>query len=69
MPLFFGGFGALFCGFISARVARATGSIAFTRRLMACLGFFGAAILLFFSTTVSRCNPRYVPDGHGELLQ
>ena len=53
MPLLFGGFGALFCGFISARVARATGSISFTRRLMACLGFFGAAILLFFSTTVS----------------
>lgn len=52
-PLFFGGLGALFCGFITARVARMTGSIKFTRRLMACLGFFGAAVMLFASTTVN----------------
>jgi MFS family permease len=52
-PLFFGGIGALFCGFISARVARVTGSVRFARRLLACLGFFGAAIMLFASTTAS----------------
>ncbi|HYO79961.1 MAG TPA: MFS transporter, partial [Bryobacteraceae bacterium] len=46
MPLFFGGVGSLFCAFISARVTRITGSIGRTRRLMACIGFFGAAAML-----------------------
>jgi len=53
LPLFFGGLGSLFCGFVTARVARATGSLAFTRRLMACIGFFGAAGMMFMSTTSS----------------
>jgi ACS family glucarate transporter-like MFS transporter len=52
-PLFFGGLGALICGFMSARVAKLTGSLRFTRRLMACIGFFGAAVMLFVSTTVT----------------
>ena len=46
-PLFFGGIGSLFCGFVSARVTRITGSTRKTRRLMACTGFFGAAIMLY----------------------
>lgn len=46
-PLFFGGIGALFCGFVSARVTSMTGSVRRTRRLMACIGFFGAAIMLY----------------------
>lgn len=52
-PLFFGGLGALFCGLVTSRIVRATGSVRFTRRLIACIGFFGAAILMFTTTTVS----------------
>ena len=49
MPLFFGGVGSLFCAFISARLTQITGSIGRTRRMMACIGFFGAtAMLLIF---------------------
>jgi MFS family permease len=46
-PLLFGGFGSLFCGLISARVERWTGSVRFTRRLLACIGFAGASAFLF----------------------
>jgi MFS transporter, ACS family, glucarate transporter len=53
LPLFFGGLGSLFCGFVSARVARVTGSVSSARKLLACVGFFGAAALMFLSTTVS----------------
>lgn len=49
LPLFFGGLGSLFCGFISPKVAIWTGSVKTTRRLMASLGFFGAAVLLIVS--------------------
>ena len=52
-PLFFGGVGSIFCGFISARVDRWSGSIAKTRRIMACIGFAGAAIMLAISTTAT----------------
>lgn len=45
-PLFFGGLGSLFCGFVSAHVTRWTGTTSRTRRVMACLGFFGAAGML-----------------------
>jgi MFS family permease len=45
--LFFGGIGALFCGFVSNRVTRATGSIRRTRQLMACIGFLGAAVMMY----------------------
>jgi sugar phosphate permease len=50
-PLFFGGVGSIFAGFISARVDRWTGSVAKTRRIMACIGFAGAAGMLALSTT------------------
>jgi ACS family glucarate transporter-like MFS transporter len=42
-PLFFGGLGSLFCGLISARVAKWLGSTAKTRRFMAILGLTGAS--------------------------
>src|SRR4030095_15916452 len=45
-PLAFGGVGSIFCGFISARVDRWTGSVAKTRRIMACIGFAGASVML-----------------------
>jgi MFS transporter, ACS family, glucarate transporter len=57
LPLFFGGLGSLFCGFVSARVVRITGSVRVTRRVMACSGFAGAAILLFFA--IQTANPTY----------
>ncbi len=50
LPLFLGGLGSLICGFVSAPVTRFTGSVARTRRLMACIGFAGASGLLLLST-------------------
>ncbi|HUS07927.1 MAG TPA: MFS transporter, partial [Bryobacteraceae bacterium] len=49
LPLFFGGLGSIFCGFISARVVRMTGSVKRTRQLLASAGFLGAAIMLTVS--------------------
>jgi nitrate/nitrite transporter NarK len=48
-PLLFGGFGALFCGLISARVERWTGSVRTSRRLLACSGFLGASLFILLS--------------------
>lgn len=53
LPLFFGGLGALFCGFASGKAARVFGSVSAARRIIACVGFFGAAGMMFLSTTVS----------------
>jgi MFS transporter, ACS family, glucarate transporter len=52
-PLLFGGVGSLVCGFLSAHVDKWSGSIARTRRIMACIGFAGAAVMLALSTTAS----------------
>jgi ACS family glucarate transporter-like MFS transporter len=46
VPLFFGGLGSLFCGLVSARLAKRLGSTAKTRRFMACTGLMGACITL-----------------------
>lgn len=46
LPLFFGGIGSVICGFASSRVTRMTGSTKTTRRLLAVIGFFGAAAML-----------------------
>jgi len=48
-PLLFGGFGSLFCGMVSARVARWMGSTSKARRLLACLGFAGAGAMIVIS--------------------
>src|SRR5262249_40552197 len=48
-PLFLGGIGCLFSGFISPYLARWTGSVAKTRRTMAYLGCTGASALLIAS--------------------
>jgi ACS family glucarate transporter-like MFS transporter len=45
LPLFFGGLGSLFCGSISARLARRWG-LARSRRALATAGFLGAAAFL-----------------------
>jgi MFS family permease len=49
LPLFFGGLGSLFAGFISKRMTSVTGSISQTRRVLACLGFAGASVMLLVS--------------------
>jgi MFS family permease len=57
LPLFFGGLGSLFCGFVSARVARLTGSVRTARRLLASTGFAGAAGLLYLA--IHTADPTY----------
>ena len=52
IPLFFGGFGAIVCGIITPHLARRTGSMARTRKLIALFGFTGAAVLLIGSIHV-----------------
>jgi MFS family permease len=49
VPLFFGGLGSLFAGLIATPVARWTGSIATSRRVMGCIGLCGAAVMLLAS--------------------
>ncbi|MGH9674101.1 MAG: MFS transporter [Bryobacteraceae bacterium] len=48
-PLLFGGFGSMFCGLISARAALWTGSVSRSRRLLGCIGFLGASLMLVLS--------------------
>jgi nitrate/nitrite transporter NarK len=48
-PLLFGGFGSLFCGLISAKMARWIGSVRVSRRLMGSLGFLFASGFLVLS--------------------
>ena len=49
IPLFFGGLGSIFCGLISAPIARHIGT-AQTRRGMAVIGLVGAAVMLVVAT-------------------
>ena len=63
LPLLCGGLGALFCGFISPRLTRITGSVAATRRFMACLGFFGASVLLVSSIQIEAVLPAMILMG------
>jgi MFS family permease len=53
VPLLFGGLGSVFCGFISGPLTRITGSIGATRRLMAYVGYTGAAVLLVAAAKLS----------------
>ena len=48
IPLFGGGFGNLIAGFLTARLARATGSLAQARRLLAFVGFLLAGVVFLF---------------------
>jgi ACS family glucarate transporter-like MFS transporter len=54
-PLFFGGLGSLFCGFASSWIDQWTGSVTKTRRIMAYLGFWGAAVFLLIHAQIE--NP------------
>ncbi len=53
LPLFFGGFGNLLCGFTSSHLAHWTGSVKISRRITGTLGFFGAAMCLLLSMHLS----------------
>jgi MFS family permease len=80
-PLFFGGLGSLFCGYIAAPLARLLGSTLFARRLLAGAGFFGAAFCLAMSTFIpnpwlamlvmglaSFCNDLVMPTSWGACM-
>jgi MFS family permease len=52
IPLFFGGLGSLFCGYVADPLARRLGSVKTARRLLAGGGFLGAALLLACSLLI-----------------
>ncbi len=81
LPLFFGGIGALFSGFIAAPVTRAVGSVKRSRRLVSVIGFLGASGFLFASTLLgnplfavlamacaSFCNDLALPNAWGVCM-
>jgi len=53
LPLLMGGMGSLFCGFVSGPLTKVTGSVGATRRMMAYVGYTGAAIMLVVSAKLS----------------
>jgi MFS transporter, ACS family, glucarate transporter len=81
MPLFLGGLGSLFSGLISKPLARLTGSIVLTRRILGCVGFASASacfllgIILhdpYISVLViafsSFCNDLVMPVAWGTVM-
>ena len=56
IPLFCCGLGSLFCGQISPSVARWTGSIDRSRKVMACAGFIGAGTALTIAAHATTLN-------------
>jgi MFS transporter, ACS family, glucarate transporter len=81
LPLFLGGLGSVTCGFLSGPVTRLTNSVARTRKLMACLGFTGASVLLIVSIHLaspvaamvamgfaSFCNDLVMPGSWGTCM-
>jgi ACS family glucarate transporter-like MFS transporter len=80
-PLLFGGFGSLFCGLISAKVALWTRSVRRSRRLLAIVGFLGAAVFMTLSINLkdpllgmiamgmsSFCNDLVMPGAWGACM-
>ena len=57
LPLLLGGLGSLTCGIVSGKLVKMTGNTRFTRRLMAMIGFAGAAILLVASVRTQDVLP------------
>lgn len=81
LPLFLGGIGSLFSGFIAKPLTRWTGSVTMTRRVLACVGFLGASGLMvsstFFADPVaamlcmafaSFCNDLSMPGSWGSCM-
>jgi ACS family glucarate transporter-like MFS transporter len=50
LPLLFGGFGALFSGFLAARLARSIGSVVAARRVVTVTGFLASAASIWLVT-------------------
>ncbi|MCX6619540.1 MAG: MFS transporter [Acidobacteria bacterium] len=53
LPLFVGGLGSLCSGFLTSPLTRFTGSVGATRRLMAYVGYTGAAVMLVAAAKLS----------------
>ncbi len=81
LPLFMGGLGSLFCGFVTAYLTRVTGSVATARRLLACTGFAGAGGLFIVASFLqdplvvmlvigfaSFCNDLVMPTSWGTCM-
>src|SRR5207248_227335 len=81
LPLFMGGLGSLFCGFISAFLTRVTGSVRTARKLLACTGFAGAGGLFIVASFLhdplavmlaigfsSFCNDLVMPTSWGTCM-
>lgn len=81
LPLLLGGLGSFTCGILSSRIVKMTGSVRFTRRLLACIGFAGAAIMLvvsintqdallamIFMGLASFCNDLVMPGAWGTCM-
>jgi MFS transporter, ACS family, glucarate transporter len=80
-PLFFGGIGAIVSGFFSPRLAARIGSTGLARRIVATVGFAGAAVLMFTTTQMSTpflamlvmglasfCNDLVMPNAWGACM-
>src|SRR5262245_839495 len=52
-PLFFGGIGSFFCGYLTTYLERVTGNIRSVRRWLASIGFFGASVGLALSVHIA----------------
>ncbi|MBV8573220.1 MAG: MFS transporter [Acidobacteriaceae bacterium] len=81
LPLFLGGLGSLFCGFVYARLTRLMGSVAIARKLLAYAGFSGAGCLLIVASLLheplavmlalgfaSFCNDLVMPTSWGTCM-
>ena len=81
LPLFLGGLGCFTSGILALRIARWTGSVRLSRRLMACTGFAGACTLLVISINTpnakwamlvmglaSFCNDLVMPPAWGSCM-
>ncbi len=55
LPLFFGGLGSLFCGYLSSYLERRAGNVKTIRRWLAGIGFLGASACLVLSVHIQ--NP------------
>jgi MFS family permease len=53
IPLFFGGLGSIFCGYLSTYLERRTGAVKAVRRGLAGIGFFGASLCLALSVHIA----------------
>jgi ACS family glucarate transporter-like MFS transporter len=53
LPLLLGGLGCLISAALIPRIARATGSVALARRIIAVIGFAGASVSIFVFTTIN----------------